>query len=254
MMAESSASSENSAELLQGLEQELAAAHSQLEDYQRLIDEVPSLYETKFRHRLQDLTQDIHRLVEERHGLQELMRRSIPGQVMGAAPATSAIALPRRWGQAAVARARRRLRRLPRWQLALAAGVGALALALPVGLVGFANRWRPASGPAPVSGQQAHAEPPQLRLRAKGEVWFELRSLSNQPVLEATLRPGQATAIPLGDGLRLRSGRPHLLEVAIGDQPFAPLAPARDSAWRTFLAPNSGQTPGLKPKVKVKSS
>jgi hypothetical protein len=85
-------------------------------------------------------------------------------------------------------------------------------------------------------------------------VWFELRSLSNQPVLEATLRPGQATAIPLGDGLRLRSGRPHLLEVAIGDQPFAPLAPARDSAWRTLLAPNSGQTPGLKPKVKGKSS
>jgi hypothetical protein len=85
-------------------------------------------------------------------------------------------------------------------------------------------------------------------------VWLELRSLTNQPVLEATLRPGQDTSIPLGDGLRIRSGRPHLLEVAIADQPFAPLGPANDYSWRTFFAPNPGQNPSQKPEVIDKSS
>jgi hypothetical protein len=72
--------------------------------------------------------------------------------------------------------------------------------------------------------------------------------------LESTLRPGEHTSIPLGDGLRIRSGRPHLLEVANADQPFALLAPANDFAWCTIAAPNSGQNHALNSKDKVKSS
>lgn len=253
-MTESSASPENPAELLNALEQELAAAHRELEDYQRLIDEIPALYEVKFRYRVQDVAQDIRRLMEERQGLQDLLCRSIQGQAIGTPPASSSNDSPRRWALVALLRARRRLRRLPRWQLVLAAGAGALALAVPVGLSRSANPARQAAEAPAAATHRLPEAPPQLRLRATGEVWLELRSLNNQPVLEATLRPGQETFVPLGEGLRLRSGRPHLLQVAVADQPLAPLAPANDFAWRTFLAPKAGQNPGLKPKVEDKSS
>ena len=139
-------------------------------------------------------------------------------------------------------------------QLALAAGVGALALAVPVGLGGWATGDRPAPEAPASAGQSPPTASPELRLRAKGELWLELRSLTNQPVLETTLRPGQQTAVPLGDGLRIRSGRPHLLEVAVADQPFAPLAPANDFAWRTFVGADRGQKPAQQPKVTDKSS
>jgi hypothetical protein len=252
------ASAENPGEFLGALDDELSAARSQLDHYQRLIDEIPSLYEAKFRYRVQDLAQDIRRLMEERQSLQEQIRRCIEGQAAPAPlPTIATNARPARRALAALAAATRRFRHLPRWQLALAAGAAALALAVPVGLGGWATRGRPAPE-APEASQPASQPlpeiPPQLRLRAKGEVWLELRSLTNQPVLETTLRPGQDTSIPLGDGLRIRSGRPHLLEVAIADQPFAPLAPANDFAWRTVVAPDSGHNPALKPRVTDKSS
>ncbi len=259
-MTETPASPENPGELLDALGDELSAARSQLDRYQRLIDEIPSLYEAKFRYRVQDLAQDIRRLMEERQSLQEQIHRCIEGQAASAPLPTAANARPARRALAALAAATRRFRHLPRWQLALAAGAAALALAVPVGLGGWATRERPAleapeaSYPAQPASQPLPEVSPQLRLRAKGEVWLELRSLTNQPVLEATLRPGQDTSIPLGDGLRIRSGRPHVLEVAIADQPFAPLGPANDFAWRTVVAPDPGQKPALKPKVTDKSS
>jgi hypothetical protein len=235
-------------------DQQLLTLKAELEKYQDLIDEIPSLYEAKFRYRVQDVAQDIRRLMEERQSLQEQIHHCLEGQAAPAPLPTATNTRPGRRALAALAAAKRWIRRLPRWQLALAAGAGVLALALPVGLHRWVRKGRPApvapavSNPAQPASQPLPVDPPQLRLRAKGEVWLELRSLTNQPVLEATLRPDEHTSIPLGDGLRIRSGRPHLLEVAIADQPFAPLAPANDFAWRTIAAATSGQNHALNSK------
>lgn len=255
MTAESSGGDQpDPAPLDQG--QQLSTLKAELKEYQHLIDEIPTLYEAKFRYRVHEVAQDIRRLMAERQSLQEQIHHCIQGQSVRPPLAAATKAKPRasRRALVALAAAKRWLRRLPRWQIALAAGVGALALAVPVGLGGWATSDRSAPE-APASASQPLPEvSPQLRLRAKGELWLELRSLTNQPVLKTTLSPGQQTSIPLGAGLRIRSGRPHLLEVAIADQPFAPLAPANDFAWRTFAAPDPGQNPALNQGVTDKSS
>jgi hypothetical protein len=259
-MTETPASSENPGELRNALADDLAAARSQLDHYQQLIDEIPSLYETKFRYRVQELAQDIRRLIDERQSLQEQIHQCLEGQVVPAPLTASTKDPPGRQAWAALAVLKPAFSRLPRWQLSLAGGAVALALAVAVAPERRAMKGRPAPVVATASNQsQPSSQPlaevsPELRLRAKGELWLELRSLTNQPVLETTLRPGQQTAVPLGDGLRIRSGRPHLLEVAVADQPFAPLAPANDFAWRTFVAADRGQKPAQQPKVTDKSS
>jgi hypothetical protein len=253
MAAESSGGDQpDPAPLDQG--QQLSTLKAELEEYQHLIDEIPTIYEAKFRYRVHEVAQEIRRLMAERLSLQEQIHHCIQGQSVRPSLPAATKASPSRRALVALAAAQRWLRRLPRWQLALAAGVGALALAVPVGLGGWATGDRPAPEAPASAGQSPPTASPELRLRAKGELWLELRSLTNQPVLETTLRPGQQTAVPLGDGLRIRSGRPHLLEVAVADQPFAPLAPANDFAWRTFAAADRGQKPAQQPKVTDKSS
>jgi hypothetical protein len=173
-MTETPASPEKPGDLHNALKDELFAARSQLDDYQRLIDEIPSLYEAKFRYRVQDVAQDIRRLMEERQSLQEQIHHCLEGQAAPAPLPTATKTRPGRRALAALAAAKRWIRRLPRWQLALAAGAGVLALALPVGLHRWVRKGRPApvapavSNPAQPASQPLPVDPPQLRLRAKG--------------------------------------------------------------------------------------
>jgi hypothetical protein len=148
-------------------EQQLLALKSELREYQDLIDDIPSLYEAKFRYRVQDVAQDIRRLMEERQCLQEQIRLSLQGQATAAPLSHPPKPRPRRWALAALVRAKRRLRRLPRWQLALAAGAGALALAVPLGLGGSPPRGRSAPGAPAASSQPLPEASPQLRHRAE---------------------------------------------------------------------------------------
>jgi hypothetical protein len=232
---------------LRALEDELAAASGQLEDYQALIDELPGIYEVKFHAQLRDVAQDIRRLMQERHSLQVQIQHCLDGQAPGPPRAASSTSRPLRW------------------RLALAAGAGVLALAVPFGLVASATRGRRSAPVTPAaSSQQARQQPaaapdpqprpPQLRLRATGEVWLELRTLSNQVLVRRILQPGQTLSFPLGDGLRVRSGRPHLLEVAQVDQPFVTLGAANDFSWRTFRPLDPGENPALEPEGTGKPS
>ena len=233
------------------LELELSRLRAELEEYQGLIDELPEIYEAKFTHQLRDVAQDIRRLMDERQALQEQINRSLE-----AAPAAPLLAAapeplpspPRPWvPPAVVAAARRWLRRLPRRRLGLAAAGTAFAL----GVVAVVQ-WQPppaprAAAPAPIpppaeplpAPPQAAADP-ELRLRASGESWLEVQTLDGEVVYVNTLQEGQTATIRLGQGLRIRSGRPDLLEFAVADQPFVLLGPVYDLDWRTIRPPESG--------------
>ncbi len=242
------------------LEVELAAASAQLEEYQRLIDEMPGIYEVKFGSQLRDLAQDIRLLMQERHDLQQQLQHCLEGQapsadlVMSSQPRSS-------WPLSTLAPgAQRRLVNLKAWQLALAAAASTLTLPF---LIDLATRGR--KGPSPPLLQPVPSETksniprtpapvgsppasiPQLRLRARGEVWLELRSLNDTSVFQGTLQQGQELSLPLGEGLRIRSGRPHLLDIALPGQSFSPLAAANNYSWRTFAGAGPGVRPSERP-------
>jgi hypothetical protein len=242
---------------LAGLELELDAATSQLEEYQRLIDEMPGIYEVKFGSQLRDVAQDIRLLMQERHDLQRQLQHCLEGQVLS--PDLVVPSQPRslRWLSTLVAGAQRRVAKRKAWQLALAAAVSTLTLALLSQLANkdlkghspplsqsLPSQSKSTNAPTPVGSPLARV--PQLRLRARGEVWLALRSLNNTSVFQGTLQQGQELSLPLGEGLRVRSGSPHLLDIASPGQSFSPLAAANDYSWRTFAAPGPGVRPSEK--------
>jgi hypothetical protein len=226
-------------------DQLLLALRAELEEYQHLIEEIPGIYEAKFAQQVHVLAQDIQRLLEERQHLQRLLLRGLQEQVDPSAlpppaPAEAAsrsfpgLALMRRW-----------LRSRSRWQLVLALAAATL---VPAGLVLRASKAPSAPAPSAASSPsspgpqsapvgQAQAAQPALRLRARGEVWLKLLGADQRPLFVGTMQPGQQRSFPFTEGLAIRSGRPHLLEIAVGSQPLAPLGPANDFRWRTLTLP-----------------
>ncbi len=233
---------------LEDQEQELAQVRAELEDYQRLIEDLPAIYEGKFSHKLREVARDIRRLLQERDLLQEQIDQALaaaldPPPLVAASPAPA---------QDPVAPGH-----LPQLPLRLVA----ISLATAIGvalLVGLALRGvmqpRPAPvedvrpqgsvkpGASPAAATSAPAKPvsqqrdePELRLRAKGDCWLEVQSLDRRMRYVNLLRPGQSTTIPLGTGLRLRAGRPDLLEIAMPGQSFRPLGPINAIGWRTLV-------------------
>jgi hypothetical protein len=58
-----------------------------------------------------------------------------------------------------------------------------------------------------------------------------VEDLKGRQVFDAILQPGAPKRFPLGQGLRLRSGRPDLLFVAVGDAVPKPLGDVGDVDW-----------------------
>jgi hypothetical protein len=270
---------------VEALERELAQAQTELAEYQALLDELPSIYQTKFRHHVQGLAQDIRRLLDERRALQSQLGGALPPATperpallppgrdpMAGEPAP--VVPPRRpsslrvrrwkrditrgwqqWRDGAIQRGRSLGGTLPRrFHLPLVAAVAALAMA---SLVILADAWRRRSA-APLSGsgsaQQAAVpaastpEPSrfqdqELRLRARGECWLEVQTLEGEVIYVNTLQAGDQQRIRLRDGLRIRAGRPDLLDVAVGDGPFEGLNMIDNLGWRTFLPDALPQAP-----------
>lgn len=225
------------------LEAELAALEAELAQYQQITEEIPAIYEEKFRQQLQQLALELRRLIDERDALQQQIAALLPA---AEAPPPAAIApastgaiqrtpapswrfsWPTRWP-----------RRLPpsRW---LWSG-GAIALAGTCALV----IWRrplvppPAPVPVPVARPQPPSPAPALSLRATGASWLEVQTLTGQRLAVLTLQAGQRLQVPLAAPVRLRSGRPDLLQVSLDGQRFQPLGDVADVSWHRFNPPSS---------------
>lgn len=94
---ESSPGPPNEQPSVEDLEQELARVKAELEEYQGLIDELPSIYEGKFRHQLHDVAQDIRRLLDEQQALQDQIGHALAAaqqpQALSAAAASAPAAV-----------------------------------------------------------------------------------------------------------------------------------------------------------------
>ena len=252
------------------LERDLARLRAELAEYQTLIDELPQIYEEKFRGQVQELVQDIRRLMDERQALQEQVSHALSPAAAGAArtlapgasaeppPPPPAKPVPGRWPRLSLEPWRQPWQKVraflaPRWRgqarwfaLAFAIAVAGSTLALlrsrtvpspaplPPARSGATNLpgGPPPSTPSPVARTPLDLD---LRLRATGEAWLEVRTLDDEVVYVNTLQEGNETTIRLGEGLRIRSGRPDLLEFGVGDQPLQVLGPVDDITWHTVL-------------------
>ncbi len=232
-------------------EADLARLRVELEDYQRLIDELPAIYEQKFSQRLNQVVVDIQRLMQERRQLERQLLCYLPDS-SGPSPRVEKVSLH---GFApfvtAVSRVARGLNTAPNrvpLRVVLVAGLITGAFAAGVRPSFLARPQAPSmpSAPVPVEADSARASadassaqpdqsssPSQLRLRATGEAWLIVEAPDGEVLYEGTLQKGQNSAIEWRPGLRVRSGRPDLVEFAAGDQPFRTLGNFGDYGWRT---------------------
>ncbi|MGB5135646.1 MAG: RodZ domain-containing protein [Prochlorococcaceae cyanobacterium] len=257
------------------LEQELTRVKAELEEYQGLIEELPTIYEGKFRHQLHDVAQDIRRLLDEQQALQEQISHALTAAqqpealstVHAAAnpssepPAPTAPSASRGTGPLSALRSRfgpasTESASPSRGRLVLTAAVTTLTVAALVTGLGLWRRSRvpqlavpavppaapQASSPAPTTALKPASQPedePQLRLRFNGECWIEVQTLAGETVLVNTFQAGDVRRLPLGEGLRLLVGRPDLLEVAVGEVDFRTLGPIDRIDWVVIRPPGN---------------
>jgi hypothetical protein len=242
-------------EAIEDLERQVAEAQAELERYQGLLNELPGIYEDKFRQKVRTVAQDVRRLLDERNALQAQVSRSL-GQLqeLQALPPVLEVecrpkaSLPRfrtppttaefvpgpriSWPSLRFHIPRGRL-----WALSLAGGFG-IALLLIFGLQFLANR-RTASrvgSLAPIERSRIPVSAAAtLSLQARGgQSWVSVESLAGGKVYDAILDSGESKVLPLGGGLRVRSGRADLLFVTVGSESPRAMGGVSDVDWVEF--------------------
>ena len=117
------------------------------------------------------------------------------------------------------------------------AGVALVLLVL--GLPYLLNRRSLPLGGAPTVSNGRKPSPlpaaASLRLEARGgQSWVQVERLGGGVVYDAILESGQNKNLPLGSGMKIRSGRPDLLYVAVGMLPAVRLGAVDDLDWFEF--------------------
>jgi hypothetical protein len=248
---------------LEEMEAELTRLRAELDHYQQLIEQTPSIYEEKYRHRVREVALDIRRLLDEEQDLKQQVDQALAGGRAQAdlPPAASPPlqAEPSEPFEPAPdpSAAPTLLQRLPRQRWLLFVAV-AVAVALATAILGTllrgarqpapqaapeAQRGEPPSVPAgpgnPPASEPAGA--PALRLRARGDCWLHVQTLAGESLLLDTLQAGEERRLPLGEGLRLLAGRPDLLEVAVGEGDYRTHGTISQIDWVTIRPPAAAQ-------------
>ncbi len=221
------------------LRQELETTRERIALYGRLIEDLPGIYEDKFRERVAPLLEQNRLLAAEGRKLREDVAR-LPG---GTPSAATRAALPPAGGN------RREPPRLATFPpvtllLGLAAG-GALVLAGSLVMqVLRPSEPPPAALTPPTAPQdrQGPAEPEEVRqavspdellLSVDGLSWVEVRTVDQERIFVGDLRGDRR--FPLGRGLRVSAGRPDLVTVEASGLPARILGEIDEIGWQTFL-------------------
>jgi hypothetical protein len=248
---------------------ELDATRRQIEAYQALLQEVPTVFERKFRERMQPVLERNREIAAESQLLREQLSGALPpapsdsGEVAqiptkearsipsnAADPAAlapraakdSAIATdaayrdPLRLGGERESQRLRSPRRWPRPLLWVTAGLAGLGLSL----LAFGPQGRqwpqvpffrmPTATPADPNA----LGPGELEIISKGS-WIEVEDASGNSLYAGILEGERRFTI--GPGLRLNAGRPDLVSYRIGQRPVTPLGAIEDVGWRRLASP-----------------
>lgn len=247
---------------LAALESQVAAAQAELEDYQRLLHELPGIYEGKFRQKLRSVAQEIRQLLDERTALQgqiaqALAKEPVPEAFSAAnqvepprvPPPISGSSTPSRQGVKTWAGLRLPRLSVPspvltalalkpqrRWVWAGSLGLLVMVLGAAAAVPWLLGRQGGPTGAVADTGSSPRSQTPvaplTLQLEARGgESWVLVEDLQGRLVFNALMLPGAPKRLPMGSGLRLRSGRPDLLFVALGGEAPKPLGAIGDLDW-----------------------
>ena len=210
---------------LEALGSQVAQAQAELEEYQRLLNELPGIYEGKFRQKLRSVAQEIRQLLDERKALQQQVGQALaetrqPKLLSASGAASEFPDHPKTqiWTKLQIPR----FRRPPKLRLIGICTGTALVLvgaALVIPSL-FSDR-----SPAPNGSTSI-----QLQARG-GESWVLVEDLKGRQVFDGILQPGAPKRFLLAQGLRLRSGRADLLFIAMGDAVPKPLGEVGDLDW-----------------------
>ena len=242
-------------EAIEYLEWQVAEAQAELERYQGLLNELPGIYEDKFRQKVRTVAQDVRHLLDERKALQAQVSRSL-GQLQERQALPSVLEVESRpevrlsrfrtpstasesvlgprisWPSSRFHIPRGRL-----WALFLAGGFG-IAFLLIFGLQFLANRRtasRADSGALIERSRIPVSAAATLSLQALGgQSWVLVESLAGGKVYDAILDSGESKVLPLGGGLRVRSGRADLLFVTVGSESPRAIGGVSDVDWVEF--------------------
>lgn len=218
---------------LDPLEQQLSEARAELEALERVLEQLPEVFEHKFKQRLATVSEVNQHLLEQQRILQKLTAEALP---------------------AAQPRPQRRLAlpsiNVPRLAPIVSRRAGLLLLS-GVALLGFggAAAWllRPPQrqAEAPPAARQLPlpvASESLLVLKALGTSWVEVQDLATREVLLiGELQAGDERRIRMRRGLLMRSGRPDLLTVAIDDAPATVFGDIHGLDWRPIIPPKAQQ-------------
>ena len=238
-----------SSDLFEGIQNELHAAQSELEEYRRLLDQLPGIYEDKFRHEVRAVANDIHYLLDERKALQEQLSRGLfrprAPEALPPAAAVSVVPVRRSWSYLRLPRFQLPYNAIPsfglpnRLQLGMIIGSGVALVLLVLGLPSLLNRRSLPLGGTPTVPLDSERSPLPtaaiLRVKARGgQSWVLVERLGGGIVYDAILESGESKDLPLGSGLKIRSGRPDLLYVGVGITPAERLGAVDDLDWFEF--------------------
>lgn len=201
----------------------LKSAQYELADLESVVEELPSIMELKYRHALESIVLENRRLAVQHQQLRRQLLR-----------------LPR--GSEPVRRFSSPLRLVPMGSIP---GVFMLFLGILLSVVLLmAVRGRQAAADRLLKPPSSTSSSLQLRpseqkvsliLRAFGSSWIEVQDLQTREVLFiGELQAGEQRTIRMRQGLRIRSGRPDLLTVAIDGAAPTPFGDHLGQSWRTF--------------------
>ena len=261
IMDDEDSSQSASPEAIEDLERILAESQAELEHFHCLLNELPCIYEDKFRQKVRTVAQDLRNLFDERNALQAQVSLALAQaqERQALSPALAAELVTPAEGRPEVGLSRFRIPlpvvesvqalrlswlslrcHIPRgrlWAWSLAGGFG-IALLLIFGRQFLGNQ-RTASRDGIVATIERSRIPrsaaTMLILQARGgQVWVLVESLSGGKVYDAFLDKGESKVLPLGTGLRIRSGRADLLFVSIGSDSPRALGGVSDLDWVEF--------------------
>ncbi|MCP9782111.1 hypothetical protein KBY83_02100 [Cyanobium sp. WKJ7-Wakatipu] len=234
---------------IEELERQVAEAQAELEKYQCLLNELPGIYEDKFRQKVRSAAEDIRQLLDERKSLQEqvslgLLHPRAP-EALPPAAAVSLTPVRRSWSYLRLPLFQSPYAANPsfglpnRLQLGVLFGAGVALVLMVLGLPYLLNRRSLPLGGSPTVPFSRERSPlptaASLRLEARGgQSWVQVERLGGGIVYDAILESGQNKNLPLGSGLKIRSGRPDLLYVGVGMLPFVRLGAVDDLDWFEF--------------------
>jgi hypothetical protein len=229
---------------------------------------VPTVFERKFRERMQPVLERNREIAAESQLLREQLSGALPpgppgevAQIPGNARGSTAKAADPAaleptaakassskadgadhapgspWGEQQ--RQRKRLRAPQRWLRPLlwgTTGIAVLGLSLlALGPPGW--QWPKVQIPKLLSATPPDPNalgPEELQIISKGS-WIEVKDASGKSLYAGILEGERRFTI--GPGLRLNAGRPDRVQYRIGQRPVAPLGAIEDVGWRTLASP-----------------